>query len=71
MRTTCDNKEVPQTFSKNSPYSRKYDLIRMTPYHWQTYILLFVTLQKADFAILSQTLFTLLRTITTLKHRNS
>ena len=40
MRTTWDNKELPQTFFHSSLYSRKYDFIRLTPYH-------FVTSQKA------------------------
>ena len=37
MRTTGaeGNKEEPQTFFRNSPYLRTYDLIRLTPYHWQ------------------------------------
>ena len=35
MRTTWGNKEVPQTFFHNYPYSQKYHLIRLTPYHWQ------------------------------------
>ena len=35
MRTTLGNKEAIQTFFHNSPYSQKYDLIRLTMYHWQ------------------------------------
>ena len=35
MRTTSGNKEVLQTFFHNS---RKYNLIRLTPYHWQSRI---------------------------------
>ena len=35
MRITCGYKEVPQTFFHNAPYSQKYDLIRLTPNHWQ------------------------------------
>ena len=30
---------MPATFFYNSPYSRKYDLIRLTLYHWQPCIL--------------------------------
>ena len=33
MRTTWSNKEVPQTFSHNSYFSRKYSLICLAPYH--------------------------------------
>ena len=39
MRTTLGNKEVPQTFFHNSFYSRKYNLIRLTPNHCQPCIL--------------------------------
>ena len=28
---------MPTTFFHSSPYLRKYDLIRLTPYHWQPY----------------------------------
>ena len=35
MRTTWANKQVPQPFFLNFLYSQKYDLIRLTPYHWQ------------------------------------
>ena len=35
MRTTWGNKEVPQTFFHNFHNSQKYDLICLTPYHWQ------------------------------------
>ena len=47
MRTIWGNKEVPQTFFQNFLYLRKYDLIRLTPYHCQPRIRNFVTLQKA------------------------
>ena len=50
METTKSNKEVPQIFFHSSPYSQKYDLIRLTPYHWQPAFLNFMTSQKADFA---------------------
>ena len=46
MRTTWGNKEVPQTFFYNSPYSRKYELIRLTPYHWQPCTLQFFDITK-------------------------
>ena len=29
---------MPQTFSTIFPLSKKIDLIRLTPYHWQTYV---------------------------------
>ena len=41
MRTTWGNEAVSQTFFHNSPYSRKYDFIGLTPYHWQPCILQF------------------------------
>ena len=47
MRTILGNKEVPQTFFRNFLYLRKYDLIRLTPYHCQPCIRNFVTSQKA------------------------
>ena len=36
MRASWGNKVVPQTFFHNSFYSRKYDLIRLTPFHWKS-----------------------------------
>ena len=50
MRFTGGNKKVPQTFSHNSLYSRKYDLIRLNPRRWQPAFRNFVTSQKANFA---------------------
>ena len=47
---TLGNKEVPQTFFRNSPYSRKHDFIRLTPYNWQPCISQVCTSQKTDFA---------------------
>ena len=35
MRTTWGNKDVPQTFFHYFLYSQKYNLFRLTPYHWQ------------------------------------
>ena len=32
MRTTCSNKKASQTIFPDFPYSRKYNLIRLTPY---------------------------------------
>ena len=52
MRSTWRNKEVPRTFFHQFRYSRTYDLIRLTPYHWQPCISQFrdisnsITLQK-------------------------
>ena len=36
MRTTSGNKEVLQIFLPNFPYSRKYNLLRLTPYQFVT-----------------------------------
>ena len=47
IRTAWGNTEVPQTFFNNFPYSRKYVLIRLTPYHLQPTFHNFVTSQKA------------------------
>ena len=47
IRTTWGDKEVPQTFFHNSLYLRKYDLIRLTPYHWQTCISQFCDITKS------------------------
>ena len=38
IRTTWGNKEVPQIFLHNSLYLQKYDLIRLTLYHWQPFV---------------------------------
>ena len=38
--------EMPQTLFHNFLYSRKYDLIRLTPYHWQPCILQFCDIKK-------------------------
>ena len=46
-RTIWGNRELPQTFFHDFLYLRKYDLIRLTPYHCQPCIRNFVTLQKA------------------------
>ena len=46
MRTNWGNKEVPQIFFHDSFYSRKNDLIRLNPYHWQTYIWQFCDMTK-------------------------
>ena len=35
METTLGDKEMPQTFFHNFPYSQKYDLICLTSHHWQ------------------------------------
>ena len=45
-RTRRGNKDVPQTFFHNSSCSRKYVLIRLTPYHWQICILQFCDMTK-------------------------
>ena len=37
---------MPQTFFHNFLYLQKYDLIRLTPYHWQPYILRFCDITK-------------------------
>ena len=37
---------MPQTFFHNYPYSQKYDLIRLTPYHWQPCISQFRDITK-------------------------
>ena len=50
MRTILGNKEVPQIFFHNILYLRKYDLIRLTPYHCQPCIRNFLRLQQAYFA---------------------
>ena len=44
ITTIKGNKEVPQTFFHNFFYLQKYDLIRLTPYHFQPCICNFVTL---------------------------
>ena len=36
MRTTWSDKEVPQIFFPKSLYSRKYHLLRFTPYELAT-----------------------------------
>ena len=46
MRTTQGNKQVPQISFRNSPYSRKYVLIRLTLHHWQPCILQFYDITK-------------------------
>ena len=46
MRTTCDNKEVSQTFFHNFLYLRKRSLIRLDPYHWQLLISQFFDIIK-------------------------
>ena len=46
IRTTPGNKEVLQTFFPQFPYSQKYVLIRLTPYHWQPYISQFCNITK-------------------------
>ena len=46
MRTTWGNIQVPQIFFHDSPYSRKYDLIRVTPYHWHPCISQFCNITK-------------------------
>ena len=46
MRSTWGNKEVPQTFSPNTPYSRKYVLICCTPRHWQPCVSQFCDITK-------------------------
>ena len=38
---------MPQTFFPNSPYSQKYDLIRLTPYHCNRAFRKFVTSQNS------------------------
>ena len=47
IKAIWGNKEVPQTFFHNFLDLRKYDLIRLTPYHCQPCIRNFVTIQKA------------------------
>ena len=37
---------MPQTFFPQFPYSRKYDLICLTPYHWQPCISQFCGITK-------------------------
>ena len=49
MRTPRHNMEVPQTFLRHSPHSQKYNLIHLTPYHFQLAFRDFVTSQKAYF----------------------
>ena len=46
IRTTCGNKEMPQTFFHNCSYSRKYVLIRLTPTIGKYVFRIFVTSQK-------------------------
>ena len=43
---------MPQTFFHDSPYSRKYVLLRLPPYHWQTCISQFCDIKK-DLYLLS------------------
>ena len=47
MRTTLGNKEVPQTFFHNFPYSLKYDLVRTI---YNLAFRNFVASKKVDFA---------------------
>ena len=47
MKITWGNKEVPQTFFHNLLYLQKYNLMRMTLYHWQSCILQFCNITKA------------------------
>ena len=46
MRTTCSNKQVPQTFFHNYFNMQQYDLICLTTYHWQPCILQFCDITK-------------------------
>ena len=51
MKTTYGpDKEVPHIFFHNSPFSRKYNLISLTPYIGNSAFHNFVTSQKKDFA---------------------
>ena len=56
-RITLDNQEVPQTFFYNSHYSWKYDVIRLTPYHWQPCISQFGDITKDWFCKISRWLY--------------
>ena len=46
MRYTRGNEEMRLTLFHNSPYSRKYVLIRLTPYHWQPCVSQFCDVAK-------------------------
>ena len=46
-RTTLGIKEVPQTFFHKTLYFRKFDLIRLTPHHWQPCISQFCDITKS------------------------
>ena len=56
MRTTWDNKEVPQTFCHSYPNSRKYNLIRLTLCDWQTWFSQFFDTTKDWFCKISRRL---------------
>ena len=72
LRITWGNKELPQTFFHNTVYLQIYDLIHLTPYHWQPCILQYCGITNTGFSKISGKHYCkLLITIAALKQHQS